>query len=203
MRGRARSISESLDLQLFLDDCQQALAQQAAPRAMRELVARAVSEPAALIRALGEPRRAGIQTLHRSPTLTVLNVVWAPGMSVIPHDHRVWAVIGIYVGREDNIFWRRLPEADGGKIEHANARSLEQKEAVTLGRDIIHSVYNPVAGLTGALHVYGGDFFAVERSEWNADTLLEQPYDMARALRTFEDGNLNANVKARSRDAGS
>jgi len=33
--------------------------------------------------------------------LTILNVVWTPGMVVYPHDHRTWAVIGLYGGRED------------------------------------------------------------------------------------------------------
>ena len=96
-----------LDLERFTDDCRRALAQNPAERAMRDVVARAVSAPTALLQALGEPNRAEIQTLHRSAQLTILNVVWAPGMSVMPHDHRMWAVIGIYTGREDNVFWRR------------------------------------------------------------------------------------------------
>ena len=28
-------------------------------------------------------------------------------MTLFPHDHAMWAVIGIYGGREDNIFWKR------------------------------------------------------------------------------------------------
>jgi predicted metal-dependent enzyme (double-stranded beta helix superfamily) len=50
----------------------------------------------------------------------------------------MWAVIGIYTGREDNIFWRRIPGAPGGKLEAAGARALSEKDAVPLGRDIIH-----------------------------------------------------------------
>jgi predicted metal-dependent enzyme (double-stranded beta helix superfamily) len=133
--------------------------------------------------------RSAIQTLHRSPELTVLNVVWAPRMTIMPHDHRMWAVIGIYTGREDNIFWRRLPDGAGGRIEAAGARALGERDALPLGRDIIHSVTNPIGRLTGALHVYGGDFFGVPRSEWDPETLVEQPYDVARALRLFEDAN--------------
>ena len=40
----------------------------------------------------------------------VLNVVWAPRMSIYPHDHRMWAVIGIYGGAEDNTLFRRGPQ---------------------------------------------------------------------------------------------
>ena len=47
------------------------------------------------------PEQAGITLLHQADDLTVLNVVWAPRMSIYPHDHRMWAIIGIYGGRED------------------------------------------------------------------------------------------------------
>jgi len=178
-----------LDLERFIEDCQRALTQGPPELGTREVVARAVSAPGALLQALGGPKRAEIQTLHRSAQLTILNVIWAPGMSVMPHDHRMWAVIGIYTGREDNVFWRRLRDVPAGLIEQAGARTLEVENAVSLGRDIIHSVRNPLSGFTGALHVYGGDFFATERSEWNPETLLEQPYDVQKALRMFEEAN--------------
>jgi hypothetical protein len=52
-------------------------------------------------------------------------------------------------------------------------------------------VPNPIDRLTGALHVYGGDFFdPVHRSEWDAETLLEQPWDPQRAVARFEDANV-------------
>ena len=174
------------DLERFVADCEQALGELPVERAVRELVARAVSEPAAVCDALGDPTRPGLRAIHRSDRLTVLNVIWAPGMSVMPHDHRMWAVIGIYAGREDNRFWRRLRDEAGGKIEAAGERTLEARTAVPLGRDIIHSVRNPLSSFTGALHVYGGDFFAIDRSEWNPQTLLEQKYDVQKALRMFE-----------------
>ena len=74
---------------------------------MREIVASAVSEPGQVLKSLGEPKLSGIQTLYRSDTLTILNVLWGPGMTLYPHDHRMWAVIGIYSGREDNSFYHR------------------------------------------------------------------------------------------------
>ena len=44
---------------------------------------------------------------------------------------------------------------------------------------------NPSAKVTGAIHVYGGDFFAIERSEWDPDSLQERPFDVAKAQRMF------------------
>ena len=89
---------------------------------MRELLSRTVAAPGAVLAGLGEPQRAGLTALHRSADLTILNVVWAPRMTIMPHDHRMWAVIGIYTGREDNIFWRRLP--GGRPVEAAGAKAL-------------------------------------------------------------------------------
>jgi predicted metal-dependent enzyme (double-stranded beta helix superfamily) len=98
-------------------------------------------------------------------------------------------VIGIYTGREDNIFWRRGLGGQGGKLEAAGAKALCEKDAEPLGGNIIHSVTNPIPRLTGAIHVYGGDFFAAERSEWDPETLREGRYDVAKNMRLFEEAN--------------
>jgi len=178
------------DVDQFIFDCKDALRRDQSQTSVREVVARAVASPAALLRALGEPQKAEMQTLYRADNLTILNVVWAPWMTLLPHNHQMWAVIGIYTGREDNIFWRRVQEDGGTKVEAAGAKALVATDALPLGHDIIHSVTNPIPRFTGAIHVYGGDFFGpVGRSEWNAETLLEQSCDGARMARRFEDAN--------------
>jgi predicted metal-dependent enzyme (double-stranded beta helix superfamily) len=176
------------DLDRFILECRAAVSLDASHKSAREIVARAVSEPAAVIAGLGASARAEVQTLHSSAELTILNVIWGPGMTIMPHSHLMWAVIGIYTGREDNIFWRRLPGQDG-RIEAAGAKSLGERDVEPLGRDIIHTVTNPLPRLTGAIHVYGGDFFAASRSEWDPEALLEQPFDMEKTLRLFEQAN--------------
>lgn len=177
------------ELDRFIADCRAAVSADASHAAVREVLARAVCEPGEILRALGEPKRAQIQTLHRSGELTILNVIWAPRMVLLPHDHRMWAVIGIYTGREDNVFWRRVPGSVGARVEAAGARALCEKDAVPLGEQVIHSVINPIPRLTGAIHVYGGDFFGIPRSEWDPETLLEQPSDGERTMRRFEEAN--------------
>jgi predicted metal-dependent enzyme (double-stranded beta helix superfamily) len=153
---------------------------------VRELLRRTIAEPGSVLAGLGEPQRGGITTLHRADDLTILNVVWAPRMTIMPHDHHMWAVIGVYTGGEDNIFWRRLPD---GRVEAAGAQSLRARDCATLGKDIVHSVTNPLPKLTGAIHIYGGDFFAAERSEWDPETLHPGRYDSAKAMRLFEEAN--------------
>jgi hypothetical protein len=81
-------------------------------------------------------------------------------MTIMPHNHRMCSVIGVYTGREDNIFWRRLTDEAGGRVEAAGATSLGERDAEPLGSEIIHSVTNPLSRLSGAIHVCGGDFFA-------------------------------------------
>lgn len=177
------------DVDQFISECRAARGEDASHKGVSEVVARAVSDPAAVIKGLGEPKRGEIQKLYHSDDLTILNVIWAPRMTFLPHNHQMWAVIGVYTGREDNIFWRRVPGSQSGKVEAAGARALCEKDTEPLGRDIIHSVTNPIPRLTGAIHVYGGDFFGAKRSEWDPETLLEQPCDVEKNLRLFEEAN--------------
>ena len=179
------------DLEKFIDACQRAVQGPDGARAVRELLAEAVSDPAALMGAIGEPTRAGLTTLYRSDTLTVLNLAWGPYMTLSPHDHGIWAAIGIYGGREDNIFWRRIEDEPGRptRVEAAGAKSLCAGDVAPLGKDIVHSVLNPIGKLTGALHIYGGDFFHPHRHEWDSETLREGPYDVEKTKRKFEESN--------------
>jgi predicted metal-dependent enzyme (double-stranded beta helix superfamily) len=177
------------DKERFIADCRAALDGERSSRQVREVVARAVSDPAALMAAIGEPQGGGIQPIHRSPDLTIVNVIWQPKMVIMPHNHAMWAVIGVYTGREDNILWRRLPEEANGRIEAAGAKTLGETDTIGFGPDVIHSVVNPLGRLTGAIHVYGGDFFGVSRNEWDPELLHEKPYDMQKVLSMFAGQN--------------
>ncbi|NIM74738.1 MAG: hypothetical protein GTO28_17670 [Gammaproteobacteria bacterium] len=171
--------------QRFIEACRAALKESDAQAAVNEIVQEAVSEPGQILRELGEPQLAGVDTIYRGPDLTILNLAWGPRMDLHPHDHRMWAVIGIYAGREDNTFYRRSPE---GLARHG-LKELNAKDTIPLGETIIHSVSNPLDELTCALHVYGGDFFDTPRSEWDPQTFEEHPYDVAHTIQVFEESN--------------
>jgi predicted metal-dependent enzyme (double-stranded beta helix superfamily) len=165
------------DIDRFAADCRAALAERGSD-AIREAVRRAVSEPSEIIAALGEQTSAFADILVRTPDLTILNVVWGFSQWTLPHNHHHRAIIGMYGGGEDNIYWRRLPEDAKGRVEAAGAASLRRGEVTVLGRDIIHSVTNPLDKLSYALDVYDGDFLSAEgKSCWEAETLIELPYD--------------------------
>ena len=170
-------------IERFIESCRGAVAGVDPEKHVRALVEESVADRAALLAALAEPARAGLVVLYRAADLTILDFAWAPWMCFKPHNHNMWSVVGIYAGREDNMFWRRTE----GSIEAAGARSLATGDATVLGKDIIHSVVNPLGKLTRALHVYGGDFFAPERprSEWDPETLVERPWDMEHTRRLF------------------
>jgi predicted metal-dependent enzyme (double-stranded beta helix superfamily) len=169
----------------IVSQCRAALSEHAPPLAVRDLLDELVADPAALDRALGPVERGGITTLHNSGDLTVLRVAWTPGMALYPHEHRMWAVIGMYGGQEDNAFFRRVPEG----LEPAGGRELPAGEVLVLGNDAIHSVANSRRDFAVALHVYGGDFFTAERSEWDAETFEERPRDLAHTQRLFAEAN--------------
>ena len=40
-----------------------------------------------------------------------------------------------------------------------------------------------------ARHVYGGDFFAAPRSEWDPESFEERPYNIEDTIRAFEKAN--------------
>ncbi|MDH3317670.1 MAG: hypothetical protein OEN48_05225 [Betaproteobacteria bacterium] len=169
----------------FIEECRAALKEKNAQAAIRELVEKAVSDPAQIVRALGEPQRAGVETIYKADDLTILNLCWGPRMVFHPHDHRMWAVIGIYGGREQNIFYRRNEK---GLTRHGT-KELNTKDTVPLGATIIHAVTNPLDQITGAIHVYPGDFFSTPRSEWDPKTFEEHPYDVEHTMRAFEESN--------------
>ena len=163
----------AIDLERFVADCVAANQGGDAQQAVKEVLARGVHEPAAMLAAVGEPTEAGLEVLHRAPTLTIFAATWTPQMNLMPHNHLMWALIGIYTGREDNIFWRR----SAAGVTAYGAEALFAGDVGVLPADVIHSVTNPLERFTGGIHIYGGDFFATARSQWNPETRAEEPSD--------------------------
>ena len=174
-----------LNVDRFIADCRAALNESSPVPAINEILERTVAEGSAVEAALGTSREGRIGTIYHGSDLTILNVVWTPGMAIYPHDHRMWALIGLYGGREDNTFYRR----SGRSLETAGGRQLKTGDTTLLGPSIIHAVTNSLCVFTGAIHIYGGDFFGTPSSERDPETLEERPYDVERARKTFADAN--------------
>ena len=172
------------DVDTLVMECLDALKEPDPQRVVRQILTRTLEKPEAVQGALGKDL-GGLDFLYDSPELTVLNAIWAPGMKLYPHDHQLWAVIGIYGGVEDNTLYRRGPE----HIVPAGGREIRESDVLALGADAIHAVANPERKFTGAIHIYGGDFINQPRSQWDPDTLIERPYDLALTRRLFAEAN--------------
>ncbi|MGB5171950.1 hypothetical protein [Eudoraea sp.] len=163
--------SELIEMQKFIEECITANKDSNPQEAVKEVLAKGVSNPKAMLKAIGEPKEAGLKVFLRSKDLTIFAASWTPQMNLMPHNHHMWANIGLYTGREDNIIWKRNKES----LEAQDVRCLFAGDVATLNTNAIHSVTNPLQRFTGGLHIYGGDFFATERSQWDPDTLTEEP----------------------------
>ena len=175
------------DVDQFVSDLRAARAEADHRLAIKEIVERAVRNPEQVAQAL-PATRAELVPLYTADDLSVLKVVWAPGMRFRPHNHLMWATIGLYGGQEDNTFYRR--SGPGLGLVESGGRELRTADVVLLGDDTIHAVTNPRATFTGAIHVYGGDITRRPgRSEWDEETMDEVSYDFVRTKQYFEDAN--------------
>jgi predicted metal-dependent enzyme (double-stranded beta helix superfamily) len=168
----------------LIGDCQAAIQEAQPALAVRDVLKRVLDRPGDVAAAF-DATEGGLNMLHVSPELTVLHATWAPGMRLFPHNHKMWAVIGIYGGQEDNTFYRRA----GHSLVESGGKALTERDVVVLGDDTIHAVENPLGRLTGAIHVYGGDFVNEPRSQWPPEAYAEEPWDMATVNAQFAAAN--------------
>jgi predicted metal-dependent enzyme (double-stranded beta helix superfamily) len=168
-----------------VERCRIAIGEHTPQLAVRDVVEEIVRAPGALAAAIGPITEGGIRPLHRSDDLTVLHIAWTPGMRLNPHDHGMFAVVGMYGGQEDNSYYRR---AERG-LDPVGGRSLVGGDVLVLGEDAIHAVTNPLREYAVALHVYGGDFFDAQRSEWDDERSPERPRDIEGTMRRFAEAN--------------
>jgi len=183
----------------IVERCRTAVGENTPSLAVRDVVEELVAAPGVLADAVGPVTEGGIRTLHRADDLTVLHIAWTPGMVLNPHDHAMFAVVGMYGGQEDNSFFRRGEHG----LEASGGRSLTGGDVLVMGRDAIHAVANPRREYAVALHVYGGDFFVGQRSEWDDETGEERPRDVEGTMRRFAEANARwAAERDRSRGQG-
>ena len=167
----------AFDKDEFVTECLGAVVSgNGARAAVKDIVDRTVSNPLAIEAEVRPRTESPMMTIwHRSDELTVLHIVWPPGADLFAHDHNMWAVIGIYGGREDNQFYRHLED---GRIEPHTGKTLSERDVIMLGSDVVHSVTNPTRDWTAALHVYGGEFFTTPRTMWSKGTFEPTPLDV-------------------------
>ncbi|HEX5682786.1 MAG TPA: hypothetical protein VFY73_02025 [Ideonella sp.] len=137
---------------------------------IRDLAAKALSEQKAV------PAQTDIDRIvYRADDLLVVSLAQPPFGNTPIHNHGIWCVIGVAVGREDNAFYERGPS---GLVETHRVR-LGAGECIALEPDVIHKIRNPDAVQSQVLHIYGGDLLGASRTMWNPHTGEERPLDQA------------------------
>ena len=178
-----------IDIDTFVNCCIDLVQKDNAEEKIKDLMEDMLSNPLEFSAQFEKMNEAKIDTIYHSNKLTIVNLVWAPRMSRQAHNHNLWAVIGVYSGVEENIFYSKT---DDHRITETGDLTLSAGDVVSLGKDAIHSVKNPSANQpTGGIHVYGGDHFGVARSEWRLDSMEEIPYDTKNAFNVFRRANEN------------
>jgi predicted metal-dependent enzyme (double-stranded beta helix superfamily) len=157
------------DASAFVSDVQSAAASADPVAAVHEVVASAIRDGSSIDATLGTEFKREPDTLFSSETLTVQRILWPGGVWTSPHDHRVWAVIGVYTGEEMNRLYKNT--SDG--LQELQTCAVAQRDVLVLDADAIHRVDNQHRELTAGLHVYGGDMVggAERRNSWGPDGL--------------------------------
>jgi len=151
------------------------------PSTIKEVLTEALHDPQGITTALAtfgdgkDVSKGGMGDLliHRAPNLTILKAVVPPKFKSAPHNHLMWAVIGVYDGQENNYFYRR---SENG-LEAAGEKQVHQSDVLVLGENVIHAIENPLDRPLSAIHVYGGDLPGAPRRMWNPFTMQEEAFE--------------------------
>ena len=159
----------------FVAQCVATVTTSPEPTATRDVVEQAVRDQSLVSELSLDP---GVRILHGSEDLTILHVVMS-GRPVgagdpIPHNHLIWAMIGVTHGSEHNQLFRRAIDSIKPSSEHV----VEAGSVFFMDQDAIHAVKNPsTEQVSSALHVYGGDLIGAAKSMWCEPYMSELPFD--------------------------
>ena len=159
----------------IIERCKQAL-ETPDPQSSVEAILLDAAKDAAITDAISRRTKfASLEDLaiHRSDRLTLLAGALPPGFFAGPHNHNLWSVVSVCAGQEDNQFFER----DGDELKRSGETSVVAPGVLANGKDVIHAIRNPLDTPLVVLHAYGGDLFAIPRSNWDPKTHKEIPFD--------------------------
>jgi predicted metal-dependent enzyme (double-stranded beta helix superfamily) len=162
----------------FVEQCRDALGSNDPAATVAETLRDALQDPRGVADALKAWRDKGggeYGAIHRAEDLTILHASVPPGVESPPHEHTMWAVIGVFEGQEDNTFYR----LGNRGIEEVGRASISAGDARVLPDDTIHRIANRQATQLQAIHVYGGDLLGTDRRMWDDATGAPRRFDFA------------------------
>lgn len=171
---------ENFSIEGFATRCKSVMAQSATPRlAAADFLQRNDLQDITDTLEAVVPAGANLGELivHNSPELTMMYVRTPARFQGGIHNHTVFACIGQLYGKEENVIYTRVP--DGKGLAVVNNIEVNAGEVISLPEDAIHHIENPLRQTSGALHIYGGDFYAImdDRSLWDYDDHSEKSFN--------------------------
>ena len=107
---------------------------------------------------------------------------YSAGRGFPPHDHGNWAVVAGVEGVETDTYWRRIDDGtrEGyAKLEKGVVTRIAPGQASAMITGEIHSVVNETDETTISLHIYGKHVGFVDRSQFDPDTNIQEPFRVA------------------------
>lgn len=160
------------DLDGFVQQLRAAARGEQAAKQVRELMAGAFRDPAA-IRAAMPVFASDDEVLFEDDSVSIWFVRFEPGLHVPPHDHQTTATIGVYAGAEDNHFYLR----EDGRLLRKSTRRVGPGEVIAIGPDGIHSVEAADGAPSCGIHVYLAALTRIERSLFDWDSGEARPFN--------------------------
>lgn len=157
-------------LDAFLDDCRDAV--RGGQEETLTVVRSALEDPEAFAAAVMERPKPWFFVADND--LTVFCTSAGPGSASAPHDHGTWSVLGCFLGSEESWHHRRT---NSGLADFGTG-VLRAGEAHALPADAVHSVMNRWDTPNGVVHVYAGNFLALDRTIWDPVSLAAHPAGM-------------------------
>ncbi|MGB0846404.1 MAG: hypothetical protein ACPGSM_06750 [Thiolinea sp.] len=162
----------TVSIDKFIADLRAVATQPDAKQQVQNILRAMIADPEKLAAALPDYSE-NDTVLYEDDSLSVWHVRFIPGIAVPPHEHRIPAFIGVYLGQERNDFYQLT---DGGKLINSGHQVLAPGDMLAMGVEAIHSVNcvsdEPCCGL----HVYLGRLTTVERSLFHPQTHERIPY---------------------------
>lgn len=164
----------------FITDCREAAVGENAFEATSEIMRQAVNDPAAVRAAISPPAELTYvgdmaigfdKILFEDATVTVFLVDTEPGHLQPPHDHQMYALIGVYEGVERNRFFAR----ENGGLKPAGEQNIEAGKVLRIHPSTIHAISASGSESCRALHVYLGGLSSIDRSLFDPQSGKEEP----------------------------
>ncbi|WP_039019911.1 hypothetical protein [Halocynthiibacter namhaensis] len=162
-------------IETLITQAKEAATSEKPTQAIRALLQKLVSEPAALADAFDLDEET---MLYEDENLSLWYTQFTPDTAVPPHEHKVNAHIAVFEGAQCNF----LLKTGGDQLEIAKAKRVSAGEVLSLGPDGVHAVIAADDAIARGIHIYQGELSTIQRSlfDWetgDAFALNEANYD--------------------------